>query len=198
MHDAGPDIYCKHNGFTLPISVQLSSVMILLMNLRYMNARLVETRVGTFHECTIYKSIRTVVVRRFTSTRSSPVVVVVGDRREPIAIYSTHNTTANYRLECKKSIHANIWVISTDVLHSQYNTRLFYRTVSSSVDAALMSNNNLLVYLLTPMNRATLPHTQSITSHCIQCIGDVECIHQATAFVDIDSTLVHRPTAAGF
>jgi len=26
---------------------------------------------------------------------------------------------------------------------------------------------------------------------------DVECIHQATAFVDIDSTLLHRPTAAG-
>jgi len=27
---------------------------------------------------------------------------------------------------------------------------------------------------------------------------DVECIHQATAFVDIDSTSLHRPTAAGF
>jgi len=27
---------------------------------------------------------------------------------------------------------------------------------------------------------------------------DVECIHQATASVDIDSTLLHRPTAAGF
>jgi len=27
---------------------------------------------------------------------------------------------------------------------------------------------------------------------------DVECIHQATTFVDIDSTLLHKPTAAGF
>jgi len=27
---------------------------------------------------------------------------------------------------------------------------------------------------------------------------DVECIHQATTSVDIDSTLPHRPTAAGF
>ena len=27
---------------------------------------------------------------------------------------------------------------------------------------------------------------------------DVECIHQATESVDIDSTMLHRPTAAGF
>jgi len=27
---------------------------------------------------------------------------------------------------------------------------------------------------------------------------DVECFHQAIAFLAIDSTLLHRPTAAGF
>jgi len=27
---------------------------------------------------------------------------------------------------------------------------------------------------------------------------EVECIHQVTASVDIDSTLLHRPTAVGF
>jgi len=27
---------------------------------------------------------------------------------------------------------------------------------------------------------------------------DVECIYQGTASVDIDSTLLHRPTAVGF
>jgi len=27
---------------------------------------------------------------------------------------------------------------------------------------------------------------------------DVECIHQASAFIDIDSTLLHKPSAAGF
>ena len=49
------------------------------------------------------------------------------------------------------------------------------------------------------MDRATLPHAQSaiIALHTMTEL-DVECIHQATAFVDIDSTLLHRPTAAGF
>jgi len=47
-----------------------------------------------------------------------------------------------------------------------------------------------------PRNAASRP-IDDIALHTMTKL-DVECIYQATAFVDIDSTLLHRPTAAGF
>jgi len=50
------------------------------------------------------------------------------------------------------------------------------------------------------MDGAALPHAQSTIAYRADTMTelDVECIHPVTAFVDIDSTLLHRPTAAGF
>jgi len=46
------------------------------------------------------------------------------------------------------------------------------------------------------MDHTMVPHTPS--PYCTMTELDVECIHQMTAFVDIDSTLLHRLTADSF
>jgi len=47
-----------------------------------------------------------------------------------------------------------------------------------------------------PRNAASRP-IDRIALHTMTDL-DVECIHQATASVDIDRTLLHKPKAAGF
>jgi len=50
------------------------------------------------------------------------------------------------------------------------------------------------------MDRTTLIASRPIDHMVLHTMTelDVECIHQATASVDIDNTLLHKPTAAGF
>ena len=60
----------------------------------------------------------------------------------------------------------------------QYTEQVISANTDGPRDAASRANDHLTLHTMTQL--------------------DIECIHQATASVSIDSTLLHRPTAISF